>query len=268
MKNTYTVLMRSMFICGVILLFQISSTCAQLSAQTPATTPTATPASTPVLPNPIAVTTGETTNVTSNSATLHGTGSGRGLTKVWFEYDTASGSYQNTSSVQEVNGSPFDMPISADITGLVSNTTYFYRIVGQNSSDDISYGSEKSFTTLSATATPAVTATPGVTPVATTTPVCEAASLGASPKRLTLQRGQAGEMTVILEGDNCFPAGKIVTANISKVGSKRVSVSPKSAITDEAGKATFTITAKDKTGKAKVTFNTWSLKKSVTVKIR
>ncbi len=268
MKNTYTVLARSMFICGIIHVCQISSTSAQLSAQTPATTPTATPASTPVLPNPIAVTTGEATNVTSHSATLHGTGSGRGLTKVWFEYDTASGSYQNTSSVQEVSGSPFDIPISAGITGLAGNTTYFYRIVGQNSSDDISYGSEKSFTTLSATATPAVTATPGATPVATTTPVCEAASLGVPQKRLTLQRGQAGEVTVTLEGDNCFPAGKIVTANISKVGSRRVSVSPKSAITDEAGKATFTITAKDKTGKAKVTFNTWSLKKSVTVKIR
>ncbi len=268
MKNTYTVLMRSMFICGVILLFQISSTCAQLSAQTPATTPTATPASTPVLPNPIAVTTGEATNVTSNSATLHGTGSGRGLTKVWFEYDTASGSYQNTSSVQEVNGSPFDIPISADITGLASNTTYFYRIVGQNSSDDISYGSEKSFTTLSTTATPAVTATPDVTPTTTTTPVCEAASLGVSQKRLTLQRGQAGEVAVILEGDNCFPAGKIVTANISKVGSKRVSVSPKSAITDEAGKATFTITAKDKTGKARVMFDTWTLKKAIIVRVK
>lgn len=268
MKNTYTVLMRSMFICGIIYLFQISSTSAQLSAQTPVATPTATPISTPILPNPIAVTTGEATNVTAISATLNGTGSGRGLTKVWFEYDTASGSYQDTSSTQNVSGSPFDIPISIDITGLTSNTTYFYRIVGQNSSDDILYGSEKSFTTLTTTGTPAVTATPGATPVTTTTPICNVESIGVSQKRLTLQKGQAGEVTVTLEGDNCFPAGNIVTANISKVGSRRISVSPISAITDEAGKAIFTITAKDKTGKAKVTFNTWSLKKAIIVRVK
>ena len=268
MKNTYAFLAHGLFICGIVYLFQISSTCAQLSAQTPVATPTATPTSTPTLPNPIAVTTGEATSVTAISATLHGTGSGRGLTKVWFEYDTASGSYQNTSSTQNVSGSPFDIPISIDITGLMSNTTYFYRIVGQNSSDDISYGSEKSFTTLSTTETPAVTATPAATPLTTATPVCEAESLRVYPKRLTLQKEQSGEVTVTLEGDNCFPTGKIVTANISKIGSKRISVSPESAITDEAGKSTFTITAKNKTGKAKVTFNTWNVKKAIIVRVK
>jgi len=268
MRNTYAFLAHCMFICGIVYLFPINSTSAQLSTQTPATTPTVTPASTPILPNPIAVTTGEATNVTAISATLHGTGSGRGLTKVWFEYDTASGSYQNTSSTQNVSGSPFDIPISIDITGLMNNTAYFYRIVGQNSSGDISYGSEKTFTTLLTTATPAVTPTPGATPVTTTTPICDVKAIMVSQKRLTLQKGQTGEVTVTLEGDNCFPTGKIVTANISKISSKRISVSPKSAITDEAGKATFTITAKDKNGKAKVTFNTWNLKKAIIVRVK
>lgn len=262
MRNTYAFLAHCMFICGIVYLFPINSTSAPLSTQTPATTPTVTPASTPILPNPIAVTTGEATNVTAISATLNGTGSGRGLTKVWFEYDTASGSYQNTSSTQNVSGSPFDIPISIDITGLMSNTTYFYRIVGQNSSGDISYGSEKTFTTLSTTATPVAT------PVTTITPICNDESIGVSQKKLTLQRRQTGEVTVTLEGDYCFPTGNIVTANISKFGSKRILISPKSAITDETGKAAFTITAKDKTGKAKVTFNTWNVKKAIIVRVK
>lgn len=268
MKNTDAYLTHCMLICGIVYLFPINSTSAQIATLIPATTPTVTPTSTPILPNPIAVTTGEAANVTSNSATLNGTGNGRGLTTVWFEYGTVSVSYKNTSLTQNVSSSPFDIPISIDITGLMSNTTYFYRIVGQNSSGDISYGSEKSFTTLSTTETPAVTATPGATPVTTTTPICEAESLGVSQKRLTLQKGQTGEVTVTLEGDNCFPTRNIVTANISKIGSKRISVSPKSAITDEAGKATFTITAKDKNGKAKVTFNTWNLKKVIIVRVK
>ena len=75
-------------------------------------------------------------------------------------------------------------------------------------------------------------------------------------------------MTVTLEGDYCFPTGNIVTANISKFGSKRILISPKSAITDETGKAAFTITAKDKTGKAKVTFNTWNVKKAIIVRVK
>ena len=49
---------------------------------------------------------------------------------------------------------------------------------------------------------------------------------------------------------------------------KRVSVSPASQLTNENGKATFTITARKKVGKARVTFQATGQKKSITVTVK
>jgi hypothetical protein len=107
--------------------------------------------------SPPTVLTGYATNVKINSATLDGSVNANGLsTTVWFEYDTTSGSYNNTSSTQSVSGTNTTI-VSIDISGLSSETTYYYRIVAQSSSGT-SYGNERSFeTTLDTTKSPLVT---------------------------------------------------------------------------------------------------------------
>lgn len=96
---------------------------------------------------------------------------------------------------------------------------------------------------------------------------CFAISIAISPKRLILQRGQSSDVTVTLEGDNCTPEGETVTATIGKAGNKRISVSPTSGTTDSNGQASFTITAKNKAGNARVTFKAGSVKKSIVVHV-
>ena len=49
---------------------------------------------------------------------------------------------------------------------------------------------------------------------------------------------------------------------------KRISVSPVSQLTNENGQAIFTITARKKIGKAKVTFHAAGRKKSITVTVK
>ena len=93
-------------------------------------------------------TTGSTTNITSSSATLNGTVNANGLsTTAWFEYGTTSGSYGSTSSTQSVSGSS-NTTVSIGISGLSASTTYYYRLVAQNSAGT-QYGSEKSFASAS-----------------------------------------------------------------------------------------------------------------------
>ena len=74
-------------------------------------------------------------------------------------------------------------------------------------------------------------------------------------------------MTVTGNG-NCPVEGETVTATIGASGKKRVSVSPTSQKTDENGQATFTITARKKLGKVKVTFQAAGQKKSITVTVK
>jgi len=67
--------------------------------------------------------------------------------------------------------------------------------------------------------------------------------------------------------DGCAVEGETVTATINKAGKKRISISPTSAMTDGNGEAAFTITARKKTGMAKVYFNAGSLNTSITVMV-
>ena len=96
--------------------------------------------------NPPEVTTGAATNVTTTSATLNGTVNAKGLsTTAWFEYGTVKVLYSSVSSTQSVAGSK-DTSVQISISGLSSDTTYYYRIVAENSVGT-TYGSEYSFKT-------------------------------------------------------------------------------------------------------------------------
>lgn len=112
-------------------------------------------------PPPYDAATCEATDVTSTSATLNGkvyNYFSESPMTAWFQYGTASGFYSSTSSTQSVSGNEITI-VSIGITGLSPNTPYYYRIVAQNSELSL-YGLEKSFTTLSAMATPTTIAVP------------------------------------------------------------------------------------------------------------
>ena len=111
---------------------------------------------------------------------------------------------------------------------------------------------------------------PFPSPIVSPTPtVCEAEKVTVSKTTLSLKRKKSGDVTVTVTGaDDCAVEGETVTATINAAGKKRISVSPTSATTDASGAATFTITAKKKTGNARVTFNAGSVKKSITVKVK
>ena len=215
---------------------------------------------------PPTVTTEEATNITASSATLNGTVSPGRSPSVWFEYGTTSGLYEKLT--ESVSGPRLGTEtVSIDINGLSAAMTYYYRIAANDNwpggSSDTAYGDEKSFTTLEATAT----LTPSITPTPTPTSECEAKSIEVLPKRLKLKRGENSEVIVTLEGDNCVPEGKTVTAKTDKVGSKRISISSTSEVADENGQAKFTITAKNKVGNSMVTFEANGVKKTIVVKV-
>ncbi|HJW38544.1 MAG TPA: NF038122 family metalloprotease [Candidatus Udaeobacter sp.] len=94
------------------------------------------------------------TNVASSSATLNGSFNPRGLsTTVYFQYGTTTG-YGHTTTGQSYNGNTAQS-VSANISGLNASTTYHFRIVAQND-DGTSYGSDRTFTTLTLTGAPVV----------------------------------------------------------------------------------------------------------------
>jgi len=203
------------------------------------------PTSTPCV---VGIETGDATDITSNSATLNATVcSGTPAESMTFEYGTISGSYTSSVGAETIDMSD---QVSAKISELSPKTTYYYRIAILQkpvppSSGEV-YGAEKSFTTL---------------------PECGAKEIAISPNRLRLKIGKSGEITVTLGGDDCVPAGNTVTATTSKIGSKRIWVTPASQATNENGEAVFTITAV-KIGTAKVIFKAGGQKKSLIMKVR
>lgn len=112
--------------------------------------PTATPTITPCIP-PV-VTTNAASRVASYSATLNGTVNPEGCnTTVHFQYGTTT-SYGSTTASQTKTGNTYQN-VTANINGLSASTTYHFRIVATNSSGT-RYGSDRIFTTLSATGPP------------------------------------------------------------------------------------------------------------------
>ena len=111
--------------------------------------------------------------------------------------------------------------------------------------------------------------TPTPTPIPTPTE-CETESMSASPSTLELNREEIVLVVVtLIPADGCPPEESgIVKAKVNKTGKKRITVSPQSATTNAKGEATFTITAKNKGGNARVQFRYLEdLKTTVTVKV-
>lgn len=96
------------------------------------------------------VDTNSATNVKATTATLRGTVNARELaTTYWFQYSTDS--LLGTILLKETphlsaGSSKNDASFESNLSGLVSNTNYFYRIVAENSSG-INYGDRVSFKT-------------------------------------------------------------------------------------------------------------------------
>ena len=123
---------------------------------TPTPAPTSTPIPTPT-PTPV-VTTNPATKVAAFSATLNGSVNPRGVTAmVHFQYGLTT-SYGSNTPMQTQNGNML-RPVSANITGLLANRTYHFRIVAHNNGGT-SFGPDRSFTTLTATGLPVVTTNP------------------------------------------------------------------------------------------------------------
>ena len=107
---------------------------------------------------PPVVTTKPATFVASFSATLSGSLDPHGLTTtVYFQYGTTT-SYGLTTAIQTRTGNTYQN-VAAQINSLSANTVYHFRIVATNSAGT-RYGSDKTFTALSATGLPIVTTNP------------------------------------------------------------------------------------------------------------
>ncbi len=86
----------------------------------------------------------------TTSATLRGTVNPNGMQTIyWFEYSTDSllgATLLKTTTHMSAGVGTNDIPLSSNISSLVSNTNYFYRIVAENSLG-VSYGDRVSFKT-------------------------------------------------------------------------------------------------------------------------
>ncbi len=100
--------------------------------------------------------------------------------------------------------------------------------------------------------------------------ICSSAnSITIYPVNIILNRKKSVEVTVTVKGENdCRFYYEPVIVSMISTSKKFISIFPKSAITDENGEATFTITAKNKTGNARVTFKAGASKKSIIIKVR
>src|SRR5947207_1327110 len=96
--------------------------------------------------------------IASFSATLNGSVDPHGLpTTVYFQYGTTT-SYGLTTAPQSKTGNTYQN-VTANISGLTASTTYHFRMVATNSAGTM-YGSDRTFTTLSATGPPVVITNP------------------------------------------------------------------------------------------------------------
>jgi hypothetical protein len=115
---------------------------------------------------PPVVTTNPASLIASFSATLNGSVNPHGLTTtVYFQYGTTT-SYGLTTAIQSKTGNTYQN-VTANISGLTASTTYHFRIVATNAAGT-RYGSDRTFTTLSATGPPVVITNPA-TNIATNT---------------------------------------------------------------------------------------------------
>jgi len=101
----------------------------------------------PVMATEPTVVTVSSANVTTSTATLSGNltdwGTAEIIVLTYFEYGLSSDNYSENTTAQEMSAVGV---FSANITGLSSGTTYYFRTVAVG--DGISYGDELSFTTI------------------------------------------------------------------------------------------------------------------------
>ncbi len=94
-----------------------------------------------------AVTTEVASSITPDSATLNGTvNANNSSTTVTFEYGPDTGYGKTVTADQSPVTGSTDTPVSAAISGLLVNTIYHYRVVGQNGVSTI-YGDDMTFAT-------------------------------------------------------------------------------------------------------------------------
>src|SRR5262245_1960596 len=106
---------------------------------------------------PVAIT-NPASYIASYSARLNGSVDPHGLTTtVYFQYGTTI-SYGLTTAIQSKTGNTYQSVV-ATIGDLTASTTYHFRIVATNSAGTV-YGSDTTFTTLSATGLPVVITNP------------------------------------------------------------------------------------------------------------
>lgn len=97
------------------------------------------------IPAPI-VTGSSATNILANSATVAGTVNPNGsATTVYFQWGPSPSFGSNTTS-QSIGSGTSDVNVSAVLTGLSSNTAYYYQLVAGNASGT-AYGPSSNFTT-------------------------------------------------------------------------------------------------------------------------
>ena len=86
-------------------------------------------------------------------------------------------------------------------------------------------------------------------------PECEPESISTDTKKLNLILGESGTVTATVAWpDDCEPEGAATVNAAIKTGKKRVTIDTTTATTDADDQATFTITAGEKKGNAKVVF--------------
>jgi len=96
---------------------------------------------------PPAITTHCATSVTSSSATLNGeVNPGDTSTFVWFEYGISTSYGSSVTASQSPLSGTTSQTVSADLTGLMPNSTYHFRAYATNSAAT-AYGSDFSFRT-------------------------------------------------------------------------------------------------------------------------
>src|SRR4029077_14860433 len=104
------------------------------------------PQSAAAAPAPTTATTGSPSNQAQSSATVSGTVNPNGIdTNYYFQYGTTTAYGSNTASTDAGAGTA-DVPVSANLTGLTSATTYHYRVVAVSSAGS-PLGGDHTFTT-------------------------------------------------------------------------------------------------------------------------
>ncbi|MEL7655615.1 MAG: choice-of-anchor Q domain-containing protein, partial [Bacillota bacterium] len=115
---------------------------------------------------PPTVTTNAVTSATSTGAILNGSVNANNTsTEVTFEYGTTTSYGISAAAIQSPVTGVSTIPVSHTLTGLLPNTTYHYRVVGENTAG-ITNGLDRTFTT-------------SVPPTAITNPVTSITSTGA-----------------------------------------------------------------------------------------